>query len=101
MSHPQNSPRGVLSKQRIETGSMALTTNSSGVVFSSGVKISNAAGGQLRASATALLLPTRTALPTTREIGGVCFVSSAGKSMLAYHSTGTTWVYANKTSVLA
>lgn len=101
MARPINSARGLFGKLAIQLGSFLLDTDSTGVVFSGGVKISDAAGGQLKASATALLLPTFSTLPSTRQLGGIAFISNSTGKALAYHSTGTTWVYATKTSVLA
>ena len=101
MARPINSARGLFGKLAIQIGSFLLDTDSTGVVFSGGVKISDAAGGQLKASATALLLPTFTALPSTRQVGGVAFISNSTGKRLAFHSTGTTWKYIAGTSVLA
>lgn len=76
-----------------------ITGNSTALVLDKGVKISNSQ--TITANSTAILLPTRSTLPTTRQVGGLVFVSNSTGKMLAYHSTGTTWVYASKTSVLA
>ena len=50
----------------------------------------------------ASLTLTRTSiLPTVRVSGGIVFVYNSTAAAVAFHSTGTTWKYANITSVLA
>ena len=123
MAHPQNSPRGLFAKNRIDLGSNQITNASSGLKFNLGLALS---GGTdyITANSTATVLPTGLALsaqsdyftanstaplifpstavlPSTRVVGGLVFVSNSTGKMLAYHSTGTTWKYASATSVLA
>jgi hypothetical protein len=111
MARPQNSAKGRFAKSVVEIAaggglpfatygsSNLLSANSTGLVLAGGVKISNAF--QLRANSTCALLPTVTAKPATRQVGGLVFVSNSTGKMLSYHSTGTTWAYLAKTSVLA
>ena len=56
----------------------------------------------LTANSTATLIMPRVAtLPTTRVPGGIVFVYNSTAAAVAFHSTGTTWLYANITSILA
>lgn len=112
MAHPQNSPRGLFVKKALtipasgglkftdySASNNLLTADANGLIVRGGVKISNAK--LLTANSTAILIPTVSTKPATRQLGGIAFVSNSTGKMLAYHSTGTTWVYASKTSVLA
>ena len=124
MARSQNSPRGRFSKKEIAVGGLNLTANSTGTKLSGGLALSGkssmmtqnstahklpgsiALGAQtnkyLNQDSTGnLVIPTATTLPTYRKLGGMCLVRNSTGIMLAYHSTGTTWKYANKTSVLA
>ena len=123
MAHPQNSPRGLFAKNRIDVGASQITGTATGLKFNLGLALSDetdyitqnstavvlptglALSGQsdyLTANSTApLLFPTTAALPSTREVGGIAFVSNSTGKMFAYHSTGTTWLYLSGTSVLA
>jgi hypothetical protein len=56
----------------------------------------------MTANSTAnIIFPVLAAIPETRVVGGIAFVSNSTGQSLVFHSTGTTWVYASKTSVLA
>lgn len=58
MAHPQSSPRGYFAKKRIDVGSQNLTYNSTGVIYSGSVFVSNQTTfGKLSANSTALILP--------------------------------------------
>ncbi len=39
MAHPQNSPRGLIAKQRIDVGTHALTFNSTALILPNSVRI--------------------------------------------------------------
>ena len=111
MAHPQNSFRGLFQKKNLIVGgdgaiftdysssSALLDANSTGLVVAGKVQLNSQK--TLGANSTGFILETRTTLPNTRVVGGLVFVSNSTGKMLAYHSTGTTWKYANKTSVLA
>ena len=128
---PQNTPRGLFAKEAVHITSSStdaqLTADTSGnlklnaglllsgetsdtitqdataVKFSAGIALSGQASSRaLTQNSTASIIhPVASAIPTTRVVGGVCFVSNSTGKMLAYHSTGTTWLYCNSTSVLA
>lgn len=57
MAHPQTSPRGFVAHKRIDVGSSQITYNTTGMVLSGGIKISNKAGGVLSANNTGLTIP--------------------------------------------
>lgn len=56
MAHPQTSPRGFVAHTRIDVGANQITGNSTALLLSQGIKLSNAAGGLLTANSTALIL---------------------------------------------
>jgi hypothetical protein len=100
--HPQNSPRGLFVKASLITvGAQTITASSTGVQITGGLALSGKSTYITANSTCAFIIPTRSTLPNTRHVGGLCFVSNSTGKMLAYHSTGTTWKYLNKTSVLA
>ena len=108
MARPQNSPRGLFAKEKIYITSAGntsaqLTADTSGnLKLNVGLLLSGQTSGALTANSTAsLIFPVESSIPTSRVVGGVCFVSNSTGKMLAYHSTGTTWLYANSTSILA
>ena len=101
MAHPQNSPRGLFAKKQVDIGSQSLTGNNTGLKVEGGLAVSNGSKYLTGNSTATMIIPTVTALPTARQVGGLAFVSNSTGKMLAYHSTGTTWLYLNKTSVLA
>ena len=76
MAHPQNSPRGLFAKKQINLGAQTLSGNS-----------------------TCFLLSTISALPATRQPGGIVFVSNSTGKRPAFWNTGTTWKYMSGTSV--
>lgn len=79
----------------------AITQNASGLVLPTGLTLSGKAKYFTQDGTGSLIFPTVSALPTHRKVGGLVFVSNSTGKMLAFHSTGTTWLYASKTSVLA
>lgn len=110
--HPQSSPRGLWAKLNLDipTGggiklhaysdsSNLLSGNSTGLVVAGKVKLNNSL--YIGANSTAYIIGKRTAVPTTRNLGGIVFVSNSTGSMLAINTTGTTWKYLNVTSELA
>ena len=80
-----------------------ITQDSTGVLLSAGIALSGQASSRAltQNSTASMIFPVETSIPTSRVVGGVCFVSNSTGKMLAYHSTGTTWLYANSTSILA
>lgn len=65
MAHPQSSPRGYFAKKRIDVGSQNLTYNSTGVIYSGSVFVSNQTTlGKLSANSTALILPNSVRIGT-------------------------------------
>lgn len=122
MAHPQSSPRGLFAKKRLDIGSQQLTYNSTALVLSGGVKVSNKANatltgnstglivaGQVRvsnaayvgANSTGFIFTAKAAKPTTRSSSKWTFITnSTGVNGIAINTTGTTWKFANVTSVL-
>ena len=101
MTHPQNSPRGLFSKQSLVIGGATIANPSStNLQFPGGIALSGQTN-YLSANSTAFILPTVSALPATRVVGGFAFISNSTGKALVFHSTGTTWLYASGTSVLA
>jgi len=76
MARPQNSFKGLFAKSRVDIGSQNLTYNSTALILSGGVRISDKAGGQLTANSTAVILP-----------GGVK-ISNKSTGQLTANSTG-------------
>ena len=102
MAHPQNSPRGLFAKQRIDfpAGESQLTYNSTGVIFSGAaylnavtghyltsnstgiaatgaVYVGNAAGGKLTANSTTLTVAGKLALGAQATVGLLAANSTA------------------------
>ena len=104
MARPQNSPRGLFQKERIDIGSQSLTYNSTGLILSSALTTGGALtlGGALVGSdATgAVILDTTAALPGNVTAGGagIMLVANSTGTALVINTTGTTWVYANTTT---
>ena len=90
-------PVGLALSGRTET----ITQSASAVVLPTGLSLSGKSPVFTANSTSTLVFPTVTAIPTTRSVGGMVFVSNSTGKMLAYHSTGTTWKYLAMTSVLA
>jgi len=100
--HPQNSPRGLFAKAGgIDIDDQSVTANSTGITLEAGLALSGKAKYFTANSTATLIVPTVTAKPAARVVGGLCFVRNSTGKMFAYHSTGTTWAYLSKTSVLA
>lgn len=122
--HPQNSPRGLFQKKNVTIGTVTLEESSSLLAINKGLTVTGDVGATtvtasgaisgstltataasvtigslaITANSTCFKLTTRTALPNTRQLGGVCFVSNSTIKALAFHSTGTTWVYVDGTT---
>lgn len=94
--HPQTTPRGLWAGD-MQYGSFTVDSNSSGITIDGKIKLN----GQkhIGANSTAFVLDTVAALPSTRVVGGLVIVSNSTGKALAFHQTGTTWQYANVTSV--
>jgi hypothetical protein len=98
-NHAQNSPRGLWAKAKFIVGTsstVALTGNSTGLVLSKGIKISNAR--QVTANSTGFIVTGETALPATDQ--GVAFTmgSNSTGAWMAVNTTATTWKYLNVTT---
>lgn len=78
-----------------------ITQNSTAVKLPTGLALSGQSVYFTANSTATMIIPTVSAKPAVRIVGGLVFVSNSTGKMLAYHSTGTTWAYLNKTSVLA
>jgi len=92
MAHPQSSPRGYFAKKRIDVGSSGLTYNSTGVIFSLAVFVSNQTTyGKLSANSTALILPNsvRVGAKTTYLTSNSTGVK-LGSLYISCNSTGNT-----------
>ncbi len=122
MAHPQNTPRGLWASKRYDIGASNITADSTGLVLSAGVKVSNKANAVLTGNSTGLVvvggvkisnaqtltanstgyLPTTvTALPGNVQFDGFAVLkNSTGNMALMLNTTGTTWKYLNTTSVL-
>jgi predicted alpha/beta superfamily hydrolase len=92
MAHPQNSPRGLLSKNRIESGSQAITSNSTGAIFGASVFVSNQTTfGKLSANSTALILPNSVRIGTkTTYLSSNTTGVRLGSLYISCNSTGNT-----------
>jgi virulence-associated protein VagC len=78
-----------------------MTQNSTAVVLPTGLALSGKSVYFTANSTATVIVPTVSSLPAARVVGGLVFVSNSTGKSLAFHSTGTTWVYTSKTSVLA
>ena len=120
MAHPQSSPRGLWAKNRIDVGSNQITGNSTALVLSAGLTVSNlqtltgnsttliVSGGvkisnaqQLTANTTGLVFDdAATALPGNIDNGVLIGVMTNTTGVAAFvNSTGTTHKYLLTTSV--
>lgn len=98
MAHPQSSFRGLWAKQRLDVGANQITADSTALVLSAGIKISNAQ--TLTADSTGIVFGNpASALPGSVD-GGVqlAMISNSTGVALAVNSTGTTWKYLNVTT---
>ena len=95
MAHPQNSPRGLFAKNRIDVGSNQLTGNSTALILNAGIKVSN--GLTVTANGSSLSSDL-VALPGDLSTGNLAFgENSTGATFVAVRTTGTTWKYLNVT----
>lgn len=76
MAHPQNSPRGLFAKARIDTGTQTLTFNSTALILEGGVRLNDAANGQLTSNSTGVNFP-----------GSLFLTGQAVKGKLSANST--------------
>ena len=98
MGRPQNSPRGMFAKSRVDVGAQQLTDDATNLVLSGGIKISNARS--LTANSTGFVAgTTESAIPTTDEGAAFTIGENSTGVFMAINSTGTTWKYLNTTSV--
>lgn len=92
MARGQNTPRGLFLGKSIKAGTV--------ITGSTGVYVNSAQ--YLTANSTGLVMPSRTALPSTRSSCKVVFITnSTGKNYIGINTTGTTWRYMSVTSVAA
>jgi hypothetical protein len=97
MAHPQSSPRGLWTKNRIDIGSNQLTGDSTALVLNAGVKVSNAR--YITADSTGFILTAEASLPGSVDGGNqFTLISNSTGVALAVNSTGTTWKYLNVTT---
>lgn len=99
MARAQNSAKGLFSKNRIDVGGNSLTYNSTALILSAGVKVSNKQ--TLTANSTGLVFANpASALPGNVDNGVLIgLVSNSTGVALFINSTGTTHVYLNVTSI--
>ena len=99
MAHPQSSFRGLWAKKRIDIGANELTANSTALVLSAGIKISDAQ--TLTGNSTGLLFGNPvSALPAAVDNAGIIgqLVNSTGAALFI-NSTATDHVYLATTSI--
>lgn len=83
MSRPQNSPRGLFSKQQVETDKIVIGPRT------------------IQANSTGFIFQAQAAKPTTRTAAKVTLLTnSTGQNAVLVNTTGTTWKYLSVTSVL-
>lgn len=98
MARAQNSPRGLFAKNRIDIGASNLTANSTGVLFSAGVRISGAR--YITADSTGFVVTAESSLPGNVDGGNqFTLISNSTGVALAVNTSGTTWKYLNVTSI--
>jgi hypothetical protein len=98
MAHPQSSPRGLWAKNRIDIGANQLTGNSTALVLSAGIKVSNAQ--TLTGNTTGVVFgDPASALPGSVDNGVLIGVLSNSTGVALFiNSTGTTHKYLNVTA---
>ena len=124
--HPQNAPRGLFQKERIDLAgsgstdaqlsadssgnlklnvglmlsgktSNAITQNSTGHVFAAQIRVANKR--YINANSTGFIVTEEAALPTTDNGVAFTMISNSTGVAMCVNSTGTTWKYLNTTSV--
>lgn len=92
MAHPQNSPRGLFAKARIDSGAQSVTANSTGLIFGASVFVSNQTTfGKLSANSTALILPNSVRVGTkTTYLSSNSTGVKLGSLYISCNSTGNT-----------
>jgi len=89
MAHPQNSPRGLFAKNRIDTGSQSLTYNSTGLILGGALFVSGQTTvGKVSANSTAIILPNSVRVGTKATY--LSSDSTGVKLGARYISTNTT-----------
>lgn len=98
MAHPQSSFRGLWAKKRIDIGANELTANSTALILSAGIKVSNAQ--TMTGNSTGLVFgDPASALPGAVDNGVLIGVLSNSTGVALFvNSTGTTHKYLNVTS---
>lgn len=56
MAHPQSTPRGNWATKRLDIGASNLTANSTGIILSAGLMISNQSAHKITANSTGILI---------------------------------------------
>lgn len=95
--HPQTTPRGLWAGD-MQIGTFTLDSNSSGVTIDGKLKLN----GQkhISANSTGFVFDVAAAKPTTRSAAKWAFyTNSTGVNGILINTTGTTWKWANVTTV--
>lgn len=92
MAHPQNSPRGLFAKSRVDVGAQGVSGNSTGQVFSGAIFVSaQATVGKLSANSTAMILPNSVRIGTkTTYLSSNSTGVRLGSLYISCNSTGNT-----------
>lgn len=105
MPRPQNSPKGLFSKNsfRIVDASgnaITLTANSTALLLDKGIRLNSA--GYIRSNSTGFSFTAQAAKPSTRTAGyrWTFIQDSTGRCAIAVNTTGTTWKFLNVTSLI-
>lgn len=77
MAHPQNSPRGLFAKARIDAGSQGLTFNSTALILTGGIRLNDKASGQLTSNSTGVNFPGAVFLTAQATVGKLSANSTA------------------------
>lgn len=58
MAHPQSSPRGLFAKRRIDVGTSQLSFNTTGLILSAGLMVSDKTAHKITANSTGIKIGT-------------------------------------------
>jgi len=126
MAHPQNSPRGLFAKTRIDLGAQQITASSTALLLNGALSVSGNTTGKITMDSTGRTLVSGgltitgksltmgqivtgdstafvsnvSALPGDYSTGTLSFGDNSTGSWVAVRTTGTTWKYLNVTTVL-
>lgn len=94
MAHPQNSPRGLFAKKRIDLGGNEVTYNSTAMLLSKALVVNGqTTKGLISANSTALTLPNGVKITGAHANATITANSTGikvGTKYLSTNSTGTT-----------